>query len=197
MCGTPFETLLEVMAEELGIDPLELRRRNYISAPMKTINEMRVESYGLPECVDWVEAASGWKKKRGKLPPGRGLGIACSHYVSGAAKPVHWTGEPHATINLKLDYDAGITILTGAADIGQGSSTILAQVVCEVLGLGLDRLTVISNDSRITPKDNGSYSSRVTFMVGNAALEAAENLKTILVAAAARKLEAKPRISKF
>jgi 4-hydroxybenzoyl-CoA reductase subunit alpha len=95
-------------------------------------------------------------------------------------------------VNLKLDFDGGITILTGAADIGQGSSTILAQAVGEVLGLDLTRLSVIANDSRITPKDNGSYSSRVTFMVGNAAIQAAERLKEILVAAAAKKLDAKP-----
>jgi 4-hydroxybenzoyl-CoA reductase subunit alpha len=112
--------------------------------------------------------------------------------VSGAAKPVHWTREPPAVVNLKLDFDAGITILTGAADIGQGSSTILAQAVGEVLGLDFSRLTVIANDSRITPKDNGSYSSRVTYMVGNAAIAAASRLKEILVEAAARKLDAKP-----
>jgi 4-hydroxybenzoyl-CoA reductase subunit alpha len=179
------------MAAELGLDPFEVRRLNLLKAPTRTINDLAVESYGLPECLDWVEAASGWTARRGALPPGKGLGLACSHYVSGAAKPVHWTGEPHAVVNLKLDFDGGITILTGAADIGQGSSTILAQVVGEVLGLDFDRLTVIANDSRVTPKDNGSYSSRVTFMVGNAALQAAEQLKTVLVAAAARKLEAK------
>jgi 4-hydroxybenzoyl-CoA reductase subunit alpha len=116
--------------------------------------------------------------------------MACSHYVSGSAKPVHWSGEPHAVINLKLDYDGGITVLTGASDIGQGSSTLLAQVVAEVLSLSLARIRVIATDSALTPKDNGSYSSRVSFMVGNAALRAAEALKKILVEAAARKLEA-------
>jgi 4-hydroxybenzoyl-CoA reductase subunit alpha len=187
-----FECLLDTMAGELGLDPFQVRRLNLLKAPTRTINDLAVESYGLPECLDWIEAASGWNDRKGALPPNKGLGIACSHYVSGAAKPVHWTGEPHAVVNLKLDFDGGITILTGAADIGQGSSTILAQVVGEVLGLDFDRLTVIANDSRITPKDNGSYSSRVTFMVGNAALQAAERLKSILVAAAARKLDAEP-----
>jgi 4-hydroxybenzoyl-CoA reductase subunit alpha len=187
-----FECLLDTMATELGLDPFAVRRLNLLEAPTRTINDLAVESYGLPACLDWVEAACGWQARRGALPPGKGLGLACSHYVSGAAKPVHWTGEPHAVVNLKLDFDGGITILTGAADIGQGSSTVLAQVVGEVLGLDFDRLTVIANDSRITPKDNGSYSSRVTFMVGNAALQAAERLKTVLVAAAARKLEAEP-----
>ncbi|MCH7543264.1 MAG: 4-hydroxybenzoyl-CoA reductase subunit alpha [Proteobacteria bacterium] len=186
-----FESLLDQMADELGLDPFEVRRRNLLEAPVRTINDMMVESYGLPQCLDWVEEASGWKARRGNLPKGKGLGLACSHYVSGAAKPVHWTGEPHAVVNLKLDFDGGVTILTGTADIGQGSSTVLAQIVGEVLGLDLDRVSVVANDSRITPKDNGSYSSRVTFMVGNAAIEAAEKLKGILAEAAARKLDAK------
>jgi 4-hydroxybenzoyl-CoA reductase subunit alpha len=118
--------------------------------------------------------------------------MACSHYVSGSAKPVHWSGEPHAVVNLKLDFDGGITLLTGAADIGQGSSTLLVQVAAEVLELPLARFRVIAADSVLTPKDNGSYSSRVSFMVGNAALRAAEAMKQVLVAAAARKLEVAP-----
>jgi 4-hydroxybenzoyl-CoA reductase subunit alpha len=117
------------------------------------------------------------------------MGMACSHYVSGAAKPVHWTGEPHATVNLRLDFDGSVTLLTGAADIGQGSSTLLAMVAAEVLGLALERFRVIAADSALTPKDNGSYSSRVSFMVGNAALAAAQELKKHLLAAAAERLE--------
>jgi 4-hydroxybenzoyl-CoA reductase subunit alpha len=118
--------------------------------------------------------------------------MACSHYISGASKPVNWTGEPHATVKIKLDFDGSIVVLSGAADIGQGSSTILAQTVAEVLGLDLSRVRVVTGDSEVVPKDNGSYSSRVTFMVGNAALDAARNLKAVLVNAAARKLEARP-----
>jgi 4-hydroxybenzoyl-CoA reductase subunit alpha len=102
---------------------------------------------------------------------------------------VHWTGEPHAVIHLKLDFDGGITVLTGASDIGQGSSTLIAQVAAEVLALPLERFRVVANDSAVTPKDNGSYSSRVSFMVGNAAIRAADALKRELCEAAARKLE--------
>lgn len=118
----------------------------------------------------------------------RGLGMACSHYVSGAAKPIHWTGEPHAVVHLRLDFDGGITLLTGAADIGQGSSTLAAQAAAEILGVRLDRIRVIAADSMLTPKDNGSYSSRVTFMVGNAAIDAARALRGKLLAAAASQL---------
>jgi len=85
-----------------------------------------------------------------------------------------------------------VTALTGAADIGQGSSTMVAIAVAETLDISLDRIRVVSADTAITPKDNGAYSSRITFMVGNAAIDAAKNLKAVLVAAAAKKLEAKP-----
>jgi 4-hydroxybenzoyl-CoA reductase subunit alpha len=187
-----FESLLDSISLELGLDPFALRRANLIVPPYRTLNELQVNSYGIPACLDWVEAASGWKERRGKLPRGRGLGLACSHYVSGSAKPVHWSGEPHAVINLKLDFDGGITILTGASDIGQGSSTLLSQVVAETLSLSLDRIRVIATDSALTPKDNGSYSSRVSFMVGNAAIAAAKEMKRVLVDAAAKKLEVHP-----
>jgi 4-hydroxybenzoyl-CoA reductase subunit alpha len=187
-----FESLLDEMAHALALDPLAVRRANYLTAPTFTDNDLMVNSYGLPQCVDWVEAASGWRARKGKLPRGKGLGFACSHYISGASKPVNWTGEPHATVKIKLDFDGSIVVLSGAADIGQGSSTILAQTVAEVLALELARVRVVTGDSEVVPKDNGSYSSRVTFMVGNAAIDAAQNLKRVLVAAAARKLDAKP-----
>jgi 4-hydroxybenzoyl-CoA reductase subunit alpha len=183
-----FESLLDAMAAELGLDPFAVRRANLLASPHRTINDLQVNSYGLAECLDHVERASGWRARRARLGPGRGLGMACSHYVSGSAKPVHWTGEPHAVVNLKLDFDGGVTVLTGAADIGQGSSTLIAQAVAEVLEVGLERIRVVANDSAVTPKDNGSYSSRVSYMVGNAAINAARELLRALIAAAARKL---------
>ncbi|MFZ2092908.1 MAG: 4-hydroxybenzoyl-CoA reductase subunit alpha [Pseudolabrys sp.] len=187
-----FESLVDQMARELNLDPFAVRRANLLKAPTFTDNDLMVNSYGLPECLDWVEKESGWRKRKGKLAKGKGLGMACSHYISGASKPVNWTGEPHATVKIKLDFDCSIVVLSGAADIGQGSTTILAQTVAEVLGLELARVRVVTGDSEVVPKDNGSYSSRVTFMVGNAALDAARNLKAVLVSAAARKLEARP-----
>ncbi|NEW88501.1 4-hydroxybenzoyl-CoA reductase subunit alpha [Rhodopseudomonas sp. WA056] len=187
-----FENLIDRMARELGLDPFAVRRANLLAAPTRTLNDLMVNSYGLAECLDKVERASGWRDRIGRLPPGKGLGMACSHYVSGSAKPIHFTGEPHAVVALRLDFDGGVTALTGAADIGQGSSTVVAITVAETLGVALDRVRVISGDSAITPKDNGAYSSRITFMVGNAAIDAATKLKQILIAAAARKLEAAP-----
>jgi 4-hydroxybenzoyl-CoA reductase subunit alpha len=116
--------------------------------------------------------------------------MACSHYISGASKPKHWTGEPHAVVHIRLDFDGGLTLLTGAAEIGQGSSTVLAQCAAEVLGVDIRRIRVVASDSALTPKDNGSYSSRVTYMVGNAAIAAAEAMKAVLAEAAAKLLEA-------
>jgi 4-hydroxybenzoyl-CoA reductase subunit alpha len=187
-----FESLVDAMAREMGLDPVAVRRANLIKTMGLTANDLLVNSYGLPECIDRVEQASGWQTRRGKLGPNRGLGFACSHYVSGASRPKHWTGEPHATVNLKVDFDGAITVLTGAAEIGQGSSTVLTQCVAEVLGIDMGRLRLVASDSALTPKDNGSYSSRVTYMVGNAAIDAARNLKGVLTAAAAKKLGVKP-----
>lgn len=190
-----FESLIDQMASELGVDPFAVRRANLLNAPTFTDNDLMVNSYGLPECLDWVEQKSGWKKRKGKMKNGgpvrKGLGMACSHYISGASKPVNWTGEPHATVKIKLDFDGSLVVLSGAADIGQGSTTILAQTVAEVMGLDISRVRVVTGDSEVVPKDNGSYSSRVTFMVGNAAIDAAKNLKAVLTAAAARKLDAR------
>jgi 4-hydroxybenzoyl-CoA reductase subunit alpha len=193
-----FESLLDEMAGALGIDPFAVRRANFLpTAPTFTDNDLMINSYGLPECLDWVERESGWKTRKGQFscvtgPIKKGLGMACSHYISGASKPVNWTGEPHATVKLKLDFDGSIVLFTGAADIGQGSSTVLVQSVAEVLGLDLSRIRIVTGDSDVVPKDNGSYSSRVTFIVGNAAIDGANNLKAVLIAAAARKLDAKP-----
>jgi 4-hydroxybenzoyl-CoA reductase subunit alpha len=187
-----FEVLLDRMARELGLDPFAVRRMNLLEAPTRTLNELMVNSYGLAECLDRVERASGWHERKGRMPAGKGLGMACSHYVSGSAKPIHRTGEPHAVVNLKLDWDGGVTALTGAADIGQGSSTMVAIAVAETLDVPLEQVRVISGDSAITPKDNGAYSSRITFMVGNATIDAAKNLKRILIAAAAKRFNAAP-----
>ena len=187
-----FEALIDELSNQLKMDPIEFRRRNFLSAPTFTANDLMINSYGLPECLDWVERESDWKTKRGKLGPYRGIGVAASHYLSGASKSVNWTGEPHATIHLKLDWDASITLLTGAPEIGQGSTTVITQCVAEVLGLDMTRIQSITSDSKVTPKDNGAYSSRITFMVGNAAINAANNLKQVLIEAAAKKLDCKP-----
>jgi 4-hydroxybenzoyl-CoA reductase subunit alpha len=187
-----FESQMDEISATLGLDPAEVRRVNLLKPPMVTVNGLRVLSYGLPECIDQVVTRSGWKERRGKLPKGRGLGVACSHYVSGAANSIIRSDMPHSTVNIKIDRDGGVVVYTGASEIGQGSDTMTAQVVAEVLGCELARVRVIAADTDLTPIDLGSYSSRVTFMAGNAALRAAEDVKKNIVSAAAKKMNCAP-----
>jgi 4-hydroxybenzoyl-CoA reductase subunit alpha len=183
-----FESQLDELAATIGMDPAEIRRRNLLQPPCITVNGLRVQSYGLPECIAKTVERSGWKERRSKLFKGRGLGIACSHYVSGAANSIIRSDMPHSTVNIKIDRDGGVVVYTGASEIGQGSDTMTAQIAAEVLGCSLLRVRVVAADTDLTPIDIGSYSSRVTFMAGNATLRAAEEVKKLIAAAAARKM---------
>jgi len=187
-----FESQLDELAAKLNMDPAEIRRRNLLKPPCITVNGLRVQSYGLPECVDQVVTRSQWASRKGKLPKGRGLGLACSHYVSGAANSIIRSDMPHSTVNIKIDRDGGVVVYTGASDIGQGSDTMVAQIGSEVLGCALSRIKVVAADTDLTPIDLGSYSSRVTFMNGNATLRAAEDVKKQIASAAAKKMNCNP-----
>jgi 4-hydroxybenzoyl-CoA reductase subunit alpha len=183
-----FESQLDEIAARLKLDPTEIRRRNFLKPPCVTINGLRVQSYGLPECIDKVVERSGWRERKGRLPRGRGLGIGCSHYVSGAANSIIRSDMPHSTVNIKIDRDGGVVVYTGASEIGQGSDTMTAQIAAEVLGCSLSRVKIVAADTDLTPIDIGSYSSRVTFMAGNATLRAAEEVKKQIASAAAKKM---------
>ena len=187
-----FESQLDEIAAKLNIDPAEIRRRNLLKPPCITVNGLRVQSYGLPECIDQVVTRSRWSERKRDLPKSRGLGIACSHYVSGAANSIIRSDMPHSTVNIKIDRDGGVVVYTGASDIGQGSDTMVAQIAAETLGCSLGRVRVIAADTDLTPIDIGSYSSRVTFMNGNATLRAAEQVKKQIAAAAAKRMDCAP-----
>src|SRR5947209_2107912 len=187
-----FESQLDEIAAAIKMDPAEIRRRNLLQPPCITVNGLRVQSYGLPECIDQVVTRSHWEERKGKLGKGRGLGIACSHYVSGAANSIIRSDMPHSTVNIKIDRDGGVVVYTGASEIGQGSDTMTAQIAAEALGCSLPRIKVIAADTDVTPIDIGSYSSRVTFMAGNATLRAAEEVEKQIASAAARKMNCSP-----
>jgi len=187
-----FETQLDELAAAIGMDPAEIRQHNLLKPPGVTVNGLRVQSYGLPECIEKVVERSGWKQRKGKMPKGRGLGVACSHYVSGAANSIIRSDMPHSTVNIKIDRDGGVVVYTGASDIGQGSDTMVTQVAAETLGCTIARVRVIAADTDLTPIDIGSYSSRVTFMNGNATLRAAQDVKKQIALAAARKMNCDP-----
>tara|TARA_R110002126_G_scaffold23750_21_gene83053 strand:+ start:5069 stop:7441 length:2373 start_codon:yes stop_codon:yes gene_type:complete len=188
-----FETQFDELAVKLNIDPIEIRRRNFQGTDTKTVNGQRVTSNGFMECLDQVEAASTWKDRRAKLPFGQGLGVAGSMYISGTNYPIYPNPMPQAGIQLKVDRSGVVTIFTGGNDIGQGSNSVVAYLVCEELGVELDHVRVVAADTDLCPVDLGAYSSRVTFMVGNATIDACRKLRSQVVEAIAAEWECDPK----
>ncbi|NUP06952.1 MAG: molybdopterin-dependent oxidoreductase [Polyangiaceae bacterium] len=187
-----FECMLDRIAEQIAMDPIELRRKNAVGAD-STVNGFRVTSNGYLECLARVEEASGWKERRGKLGRGRGLGVASSAYISGTNYPIYPNEMPQSAVQLKVDRSGVVTVFNGASEIGQGTDTLMATLVADELGLDLGAVRVVSADSDLCPVDLGAYSSRGTFMNGNACIAAAREIRQKLVQAVAAKLEVAPR----
>jgi 4-hydroxybenzoyl-CoA reductase subunit alpha len=206
--GTPqprfaLECQLDKAAEQLGLDPADMRRRILAEPFTKTANHLTVTTIGLGECIDKVVEASGWRDKRPRYGAAaadatakplwqsrkrKGLGIACSAYMTGAGTAIYWNSMPHSGVVVRADRSGGVTVLCGATDIGQGSDSILAYLVAEVLGIEPKDVHVHPADTSLTPVDLGSYSSRVTLMCGQAAIQAGERLKAVVFKAVAAKL---------
>jgi 4-hydroxybenzoyl-CoA reductase alpha subunit len=186
-----FEVSLDKLAVAIGLDPIELRRRNLVEAT--TVNGMRVGSNGIVECLEKVEAASGWKARRGTLGFGRGLGVATSAYISGTNYAIYPNDMPQSAVQLKVDRSGVVTVFSGQSEIGQGCDAMLAVLVADELGLDLGSVRLVSGDTDLAPVDLGAYSSRGTLMNGNAALQAARQIRKKLVEAVAAKLEVEPR----
>ncbi|HVF23717.1 MAG TPA: molybdopterin cofactor-binding domain-containing protein [Pyrinomonadaceae bacterium] len=198
--GTPqpryaLEVQLDKIAEQLRIDPVEIRRRHLVPPNTVTANYLRIGSMGLGACIDkvvegsdWKNRFSGWDPTNRKLPYGKGIGIACSSYICGAGLPIYWNNLPQSAVQLRLDRQGGVCVMCGSTDIGQGSDSILAYIVAEILGIDPFDIRVVTADTDLTPVDLGSYSSRVTLMTGNAAIQAAERARELLVMGVAEKL---------
>jgi 4-hydroxybenzoyl-CoA reductase subunit alpha len=192
--GTPqprfaFEVHLDKAAERLGIDPADLRLRNLVRPGATTANWMQLGSVGLGRCIEAVVEGSGWRRRHGRMPRGRGLGLACGAYLCGAGLPIYWNHMPQSGVQLKLDRSGGVAVFCGETEIGQGSDSVVAAVVAEVLGVDLGDIRLCVGDTDLTPVDLGSYSSRVTLMAGNAALQAAERARELMASAVAERLE--------
>jgi 4-hydroxybenzoyl-CoA reductase alpha subunit len=187
-----FEVQLDEIAERLALDPIELRRRNFQGSNTRTVNGQRVTSNGFLQCLAEVERASGWRERRARLGRGRGLGVAGSMYISGTNYPVYPNAMPQAGVQIALERSGRCTVFTGGNDIGQGSNSMVAYVVAEELGLSLEQVRVVAADTDLCPVDLGAYSSRVTFMVGNAAIDAARKLRAQLVEALAAEWKIEP-----
>jgi len=186
------EIQLDKIAVALGRDPADLRLQQIIEPHSVTANWMRVETVGLRQCIGRVVDGSGWRDKWQKLPPGRGVGLACSAYLTGAGLPIYWNDLPQSGVQLMLDRSGLVTLFCGATEIGQGSDDVLAAIVAEVLGVDPHDIRLVTGDTDLTPVDLGSYSSRVTLMAGNAAIQAAERAKQMLMRAVSAKLGIPP-----
>ncbi len=186
------EVQLDKIAEKLGLDPAEMRLNMVTKANSLTSNWLGIGSNGLAECIRQVVERSGWKDKHGKLPEGRGIGIAASTYMCGAGVSIYWNKMPHSGVQLLLDRSGQVTVFCGATEVGQGSDDVLASIVAEVLGIGTAQIRCVTGDTGITPIDLGSYSSRVTIMMGNAAMQAAGRVRDLITAAVIEPLETTP-----
>ncbi|MDE0960227.1 MAG: molybdopterin-dependent oxidoreductase [Planctomycetota bacterium] len=196
--GTPqprfaFEVHLDKIAHQLGIDPADLRMQQLVKPDSVTSNWLKVGSMGLGQCIEAVVEGSGWRERHGKMPDGRGLGLACGSYLSGAGLPIYWNHMPQSGVQLQLDRSGGVALFCGETEIGQGSDSVIAAITAEILGIDLKDIRLCVADTDLTPVDLGSYSSRVTLMAGNAAIEAAERARTLVARGAAKKLDVPAR----
>ncbi|MCF8104808.1 MAG: molybdopterin-dependent oxidoreductase [Desulfohalobiaceae bacterium] len=172
-----WEQQLDMIAEELGMDPIELRLKNMMKAGDVTCNDLNMSSMGMEECLQAVKDGSDWQSKKGKLEKGIGIGMACGFFVSGAGYPIYRSDTYHCTVMVKLAEDGGLAqVYTASAEIGQGSDTTFGMIAAEALGVPLTDVRVMSGDTDMGV-DLGAYSSRQTLMTGHAAKEAAEDAK--------------------
>ncbi len=172
-----WEQQLDMIAEELGMDPFDLRLKNMMQAGDVTCNDLNMSSLGMEECLQTVQDGSEWKKKKGRLPKGKGIGMACGFFVSGAGYPIYRSDTYHCTAIVKLAEDGGLAqVYTASAEIGQGSDTAFGMIAAEALGVPLSDVRVMSGDTDMGV-DLGAYSSRQTLMTGHAVKEAAEDVK--------------------
>lgn len=183
-----FEQQLDLIAEELGIDPVEFRLKNMMKTGDVSCNAFDVSSFGMREVIEAVANGSDWKTKKGKLPRGKGIGLACGFFVSGAGYPIYRSDTYHCTVTVKVHEDGGsIKVLTGSAEIGQGSDTAFSMIAAEAMGIPLSDVQIASGSTDYSV-DLGAYSSRQTLMTGHATKEAAEDAKRQILEVVAEEL---------
>ncbi|MFH1982845.1 MAG: molybdopterin cofactor-binding domain-containing protein [Pseudomonadota bacterium] len=183
-----WEQQLDMIAEELSIDPVELRLKNMMQAGDVTCNDLNMSSLGMRECLEAVRDGSDWPRKKGKLPAGKGIGLACGFFVSGAGYPIYRSDTFHGTVVIKLTEDGGTALVyTASAEIGQGSDTTFAMIAAEALGVPLSMVRLASGDTDMGV-DLGAYSSRQTLMTGHATKEAAEDVRRQVLAVLSEEL---------
>jgi 4-hydroxybenzoyl-CoA reductase subunit alpha len=185
---------LDAVAREVGMDPVEFHLHNAVEKGHTTMTGTHFASCGLKECIMKAAAKSGWRRKFGRLPKGKGIGIGLSAMASGAkGRFVHDTSAAF----IKVAEDGTVTLSTGIPDMGQGSHTTMAIIAAEVLGIAPADITIIAGDTDVTPFDMGAFSQRGTFMTGNAVKAAALDAREQLARVAAEKFGCRPAQVEF
>jgi 4-hydroxybenzoyl-CoA reductase alpha subunit len=179
---------LDMIAEELGIDPVEMRLRNALKTGETQATGSKIISCGLSEALETAAERSGWKEKRGKLPYGKGIGMGANGMMVGF--PMGIRGGSSAII--KFNEDGGATVISGVVDNGQGNESMVVQIAADVLGLKMEDINLVSADSEVTPLDQGAYSQAATFVSGNAARAAAMDAREQILDIASDMLDALP-----
>lgn len=179
------DSQLDLIAKDLGIDPVEIRLKNAIKAGDATPSRLKIKSCGLIESIQKCAEASNWKGRE-KFTRNKGIGIACGSHISGGKI---YESYDSSSVFVKVEEDGRVIILSGVSDIGQGLDSILCQIVAEEFGIPLEDVSIVSGDSELTPHDLGSYGSRGTFVAGNACRLAASDAKGQLLKTVAEKVE--------
>ncbi|MBX5492691.1 MAG: xanthine dehydrogenase family protein molybdopterin-binding subunit [Chloroflexi bacterium] len=181
------EQALDIAAERLGIDPLDLLRKNACTPGYVSPHGNRVTSCELIQCIDRAAELSGYREKRARRRPFIGIGVSASAHVSGKRHFGDWDGS---LAQVKIDESGQVTVLTGEGEIGQGASTLFAQLAAETLGVPLEDVRVAQADTDTTLFAQGAYASRLAYVAGNAIVRAAADARDKLLALAADELEA-------
>jgi CO/xanthine dehydrogenase Mo-binding subunit len=182
------EQALDIAAEQLGLDPLELMRKNACEPGYLSPHGNRVTSCELRQCIDRTAELFGWEEKRRNRRPYRGIGATASSHVSGKRHFGDWDGS---VAMVKVDEAGQVTVLSGEGEIGQAATTVLSQIAAETLGVPLEDVKISRADTDVGLFAQGAYASRLTYVAGNAVARAAANARDQLLALAADLLEAR------
>ncbi|MBW2029738.1 MAG: molybdopterin-dependent oxidoreductase [Deltaproteobacteria bacterium] len=183
------DSLLHMVGEEIGVDPVEMRVVNAVPDNWTTANGIVVDVSGLSRCIEKSAEIIGWKESRKQSGRGRGIGFSCASHPSGPRLGGHFG----SSVVLKLVEDGKVIVTHGGTEIGQGCNTVFCQMVAEVLGLPIEDVEQGVSDSDTTIFDSGMFGDRCTYWDGNAAILAAEDLKRQLAEIAAKELNVDPK----
>jgi len=187
------ELLVSEAAEEIGIDPLELRKRNLVTkddCPYTASTGNVIHSTGIKEAIDTMTDAIDYESVREELADEEyaGIGLACSLHISSGRE----TDADFGSINLRFEEDGSLTLQTDACDMGTGCRTTLSQIVADRVGTETDGIVVEDDSTETTPQGMGSWGSRTMAIMGTATLQAADALAEKLRRIAAEQLETTP-----